>query len=912
MKRVFGLMLALMVCVGNVFTAYAEVQGEVICPDGWTAHVEATQYLTNFDLNTETGDLTFKDNYFPAEELRRVYEVRAYRLFGECPFEVRQDAFEGTTSYYYGGGANPLINGGTDLIHIGSYFVESAGGIHTYNISQVLDVCREKGFSRGYLVLKPMVNSHTGGIYGSATSYYNNKNEDKYESRQGLWLVNGFYFELETVSDASITVPTTARYNRTDQHYQLAFKCMNRCRYMVESSSDNVNWKNEGEWIAEADEARKGVSKETFFTADQLNAEKLWFRLVVENLETGSSKVVNAANPVEVSYPLVQGSNETWHKKGETVMITKNDACKALEFRSQLPVKMQVTDDPLKVKITMPGCYVQVLQKTAVYTVKFLNADYTLLKSEQVTCGGNATAPANPSYGGFTFKGWDKDYTNVQKDLNVMAKYAIGSDEYSLSVILGTHKNERYPYDRFATYDNRAMVGDVLTFGIHVEATANASLYYETGSWNMTEKKWSWSDGKKIGDYTAGNSTNFSQTLDVCWDAINGVRSLESRFAVRFYLLLAGNKLYADPYELDVFYPITVASQSANSLLVENETGQFEMNFTVTIPARMNDTIRVYNVDGEGGGCFQYARVNKPQPQYAVVSGLDKAGNSFFLCPGEIETIKTSTAQYAVLFDNAYPQHNYDFTAQGLGNYNNVFYAEVVTCGGSVQHMPANPVMEGYLFKGWKAWDSKIADDAYMKVPAVDGVFVGFSADWGDIPTGEQFIVRFFKKDGKTQIGLDQLVNRGENATAPEAPAEAGFHFAGWDKDFTNVTANLDVVALYGDDSKSWTVAYYDEEGQTKLKEEVVADMMPANGLSLYKEGNEFVGWKNMSTGTMEDLSHVSKDLNVKAVFQIKQAIEQVASSAPNGECRKVLVGGKIYLVLRDGKVYTVTGVRVR
>ena len=89
----------------------------------------------------------------------------------------------------------------------------------------------------------------------------------------------------------------------------------------------------------------------------------------------------------------------------------------------------------------------------------------------------------------------------------------------------------------------------------------------------------------------------------------------------------------------------------------------------------MNDTIRVYNVDGEGGGCFHYERVNKPQPQYAVVSGLDKAGNSFFLCPGEIETIKTSTAQYAVLFDNAYPQHNYDFTAQGLGNYNNVFYA---------------------------------------------------------------------------------------------------------------------------------------------------------------------------------------------------------------------------------------------
>lgn len=908
MKKIFTIVITLTVSALSVFA------GEVVCPYAHTDHVDATQYITNFKLNAKTGELTFKDNYFPNESLCRVYEVHLFRKIDVCPFEIRKDGYGGTTSFYYGGGLSSLINGGNggkDLLRVGSYTVETKGGVHTYDISQVLEVCREKGFSVGYMALRPFVYIRTGGQYGTSASYYNNNDEDENETRQGLWLVNGFYFEIEPVSDASLTVPATAHYNRYDQHYQLSFKCTNRCRYMVQYSGDNVNWQTDDEWIAEADEARAGVSKETFFTANILNANKLWFRLVVDNLETGQRSIINAGNTVEISYPLVQGSNETWHKKGETVTITKSDECKALKFNSQLPVRTQPTSDPKVEKITMPGSFVRVLQKDAVFTVKFLNVDYTLLKTEQVACGGNATAPANPSYGGYTFKGWDKDFTNVHKDLTVMAKYAIGSDEYSLSVVLGTHKNERYPYDRFATYDNRAMVGDALTFGITVSATANASLYYETGSWNITEKKWTWSDGKKIGNYTAGSSTNFSQTLDVCWDAINGVRSLESRFAVRFYLLLAGNKLYADPYELDVYYPITVASESGNGLLVENEMGQFEKNFTVTIPARRNDTIRVYNVDGEGGGCFHYARVKKPQPQYAVVSGLDKAGNSFFLCPGEIETIKTSTAQYAVLFDNAYPQHDYDFTAQGLGKYTTMFYAEVVTCGGSVQHMPANPVLEGYLFKGWKAWDSNIADDAYLKVPAVDGVYVGFSADWAEIPTGEQFVVRFFKKDGKTQIGTDQLVSKGENATAPEAPAESGYHFAGWDKDYTNVTANLDIVALYGDDTKNWTVAYYDEEGQTKLKEEVVADMMPANGLALYKEGNEFVGWKNMATDQMEDLSHVSANMNVKAVFQVQQAIEQVVGSVPSGECRKVLVGGQLYLI-RDNRIYTVTGVEVR
>ena len=132
----------------------------------------------------------------------------------------------------------------------------------------------------------------------------------------------------------------------------------------------------------------------------------------------------------------------------------------------------------------------------------------------------------------------------------------------------------------------------------------------------------------------------------------------------------------------------------------------------------------------------------------------------------------------------------------------------------------------------------------------------------------------------------------------------------GWDKNYTTVTANLDIVALYGDDSKTWTVAYYDEEGKTKLSEEVVADMMSASGLSLYKEGNEFVGWKNMETDQMEDLTHVSKNLNVKAVFQVKQAIDQVENRQPSSACRKVLRNGQLLIRTPNG-TFDVMGRRV-
>ena len=58
-----------------------------------------------------------------------------------------------------------------------------------------------------------------------------------------------------------------------------------------------------------------------------------------------------------------------------------------------------------------------------------------------------------------------------------------------------------------------------------------------------------------------------------------------------------------------------------------------------------------------------------------------------------------------------------------------------------------------------------------------------------------KYSVTFCDYDGTV---LDtQVVRAGENATAPQTPEREGYTFAGWDKDFTNVTANLTVTATY-------------------------------------------------------------------------------------------------------------------
>ena len=101
-----------------------------------------------------------------------------------------------------------------------------------------------------------------------------------------------------------------------------------------------------------------------------------------------------------------------------------------------------------------------------------------------------------------------------------------------------------------------------------------------------------------------------------------------------------------------------------------------------------------------------------------------------------------------------------------------------VQYGGDAE-APADPTRTGYTFTGW--------DKAFTNVTA-------------DLVVTAQYEINTYTVTFKDWDGTElktQEVQHGGDAEAPADPTRVGYTFTGWDKAFTNITADLVVTAQY-------------------------------------------------------------------------------------------------------------------
>lgn len=118
--------------------------------------------------------------------------------------------------------------------------------------------------------------------------------------------------------------------------------------------------------------------------------------------------------------------------------------------------------------------------------------------------------------------------------------------------------------------------------------------------------------------------------------------------------------------------------------------------------------------------------------------------------------------------------------------------------------------------------------------------------------------------DGEKVLETFTNVPHGSAVTAPEVPKKDGKTFKGWDKDFSNVTSDLTINAVY--DVHTFTVTFKDGEKvlETQTVEYEAAATAPDTARLSPPEGMHFAKWD-------KDFSKVTEDIEVSAVYELNE-----------------------------------------
>ena len=212
-------------------------------------------------------------------------------------------------------------------------------------------------------------------------------------------------------------------------------------------------------------------------------------------------------------------------------------------------------------------------------------------------------------------------------------------------------------------------------------------------------------------------------------------------------------------------------------------------------------------------------------------------------------------------------------------------------------------------------WDGTIL--ATMKVPDGEAAtapadpvregytFIGWDSDFSSVTEDmtvtalyqiNRYQVRFYDWDD-TLLKTDS-VDYQSAATAPADPTREGYTFLGWDKYFSCITADLDIYAQYEAGADKEFEVIFSDQDNNELSAQSVTLRVP---LAPEIEGFTFLYWKTI-------------DARIDDVITIQAVYESDSPSAapevfvnPANPAQKLIRNGQVY-ILHEDKMYTISG----
>ena len=498
---------------------------------------------------------------------------------------------------------------------------------------------------------------------------------------------------------------------------------------------------------------------------------------------------------------------------------------------------------------------VDVVYSANTYTVTFKDWNGTVLKTQQVQYGGAATAPANPTRTGYTFTGWDKAFTNVTANLVVTAQYVqnepvstpVPSDVPQIVVESKTTSAGSTVAVNISIANNPGFV----TMGIQVAYDSNLTLLSVSDTGLVPGQMFSteienpqplyWANPTATADCTvngkiatltfkvADNAEEGEYHIRVSYDYDNYDIYNQSGEAVQF-ATVNGTLTVTDVVYGDVNGDGRVNNLDGMVLMRHLAKWPSYPASMISPGADVNADGRINNLDG-----MILMRHLAKWPAYATLPYSSQKGivavrpdNTTFeneptIVVGNAEAAPGETVRIPIELAN-----NPGVIVMGIM----VGYDENLTLLGfedtgllpgqlhsTVIENP-QPLFWGNTTSGNCTENGviiylefKVADDAAPGTYSItvtydyenydiynyDGEPIEFAIQNGAVTVAaaqpEMHTVTF--KDWDGTVLKTQEVQYGGDAEAPADPTRVGYTFTGWDKAFTNITADLVVTAQY-------------------------------------------------------------------------------------------------------------------